>query len=284
MNFENNILIFGKIGDTLLSGENFQQLADVYLGYAEDFTFNPVIAKQVEKQIVLTNINGAFNNPPILFLYPHRLAEFVEKLKYFCNPFTLITHNSDTNIKEDSEWVQAVLNSPLLNKWWAQNLCFIHPKMHLLPIGIANSMWEHGNQALYKKTNNTKTKEIHNNFNIYTNVVVRRECADAIESRASMLPMVSAKENAERLAQYKYCVCPEGNGVDTHRLWESLYLGCMPIVMNTPFTRVINHYTCGELPLVIIDSWWDFDLPAYKGLTEPVKWLDMNYYLENIRK
>ncbi len=282
MNFNNNILIDGN---TLISGENFQQLADVYLGLAEDFMFNPVIAKQVEKQMDLCNINSAFNNSPILFLYPHRLAEFVEKLKYVCNPFTLITHNSDTNIKEDNVHVQAVLNSPLLKKWWAQNLCFIHPKMHFLPIGIANSMWEHGNQALYKIPSNNKNKNIHNNFNIYTNVAVRRECADALESRASMLPMVSAKDNAERLAQYKYCVCPEGNGVDTHRLWESLYLGCMPIVMNTPFTRVINHYTRGELPLVIIDSWWDFDLPAYTGVssTEPVKWLDINYYIENIR-
>lgn len=272
-------MIFDK---TLISGENFQQLADVYLGITEDFMFNPVIAKQIEKHMDLSTICSTYQNPSVVFLYPHRLALFVEKLKYFCNPFTLITHNSDANIEEANPLVQAVINSPLLKKWWAQNLCFIHPKMHFLPIGIANSMWEHGNQALYKKSVNMKTKEIHNNFNIYTNVAVRRECADAIESRASMLPMVSARENAGRLAQYKFCVCPEGNGVDTHRLWEALYLGCMPIVMNTPFTRVINYYTRGELPLVIIDSWWDFDLPEYTGARETI-WLDMNYYIENIR-
>ena len=27
---------------------------------------------------------------------------------------------------------------------------------------------------------------------------------------------------------------PRGNGLDTHRLWEALYLGCVPIVQAGP--------------------------------------------------
>jgi hypothetical protein len=69
--------------------------------------------------------------------------------------------------------------------------------------------------------------------------------------------MVTAKEHVERLAKYKYCLCPEGNGVDTHRLWEALLLGSVPIVKNTAFTRVIQHYTRGEIPMIVMDSWWD---------------------------
>jgi len=265
-----------------ISGENFQQLADVYLGLEVDFAFNPVIMKQPEKHIVLTNILSAYNNPPLIFVYSHRINLLCEKLKYFCNPFTLISHNSDMNIEECNQDVQTILACPLLKRWWAQNLCFIHPKMHFLPIGIANTMWEHGNPEYYVHNSNVnKLYSIHNNFSLHTNYAERRECADAIESRASALPMVTAKENAERLAKYKYCVCPEGNGVDTHRLWEALYLDCIPIVKNTAFSRVVNHYTHGELGLCIVDSWWDFELDNKKtGAAK--KWLSLEYYEQMI--
>ena len=32
------------------------------------------------------------------------------------------------------------------------------------------------------------------------------------------------------LLRYMYVVCPEGNGIDTHRLWEALYLRTIPIM------------------------------------------------------
>ncbi len=265
-----------------ISGENFQQLADIYLGTPEDFMYNPVINKQSDKHLNIYDVCTLYHNPPILFLYPHHLRIFANKLQYFCNPFTLITHNSDTNIVESDPDVQTILQCPLLQKWWAQNLCFIHHKMHFLPIGIANSMWEHGNINMYKTISTKKTHDIYNNFNIYTNVAERQECADAMESRASMLPMVSAKDNVERLAKYKYCLCPEGNGVDTHRLWEALYLECVPIVKNTPFIKVINHYTNGELGLVAVDSWWDFNLPE-SNIRPDKKWLTLEHYAKMIR-
>ncbi len=277
----------------IISGEKFQQLADIYLGAREDFLFNPVIMEQIEKHQLLEDICTMYDNPPIMFLYPHHLRIFTEKLKYFCNPFTLITHNSDVNIKADNLYVQKILDCPLLVKWWAQNLCFIHDKMHFLPIGIANSMWEHGNPELYStpfnarsgtegslngNTVSLKTLDIYNNYSIYTNVAERRECADAMESRASMLPMVSAQEHVQRLAKYKYCLCPEGNGVDTHRLWEALLIGCVPIVKNTAFSRVIMHYTHGEIPMIIMDSWWD-QIYEQKSLdSSQGKWLSMKHY------
>jgi hypothetical protein len=36
------------------------------------------------------------------------------------------------------------------------------------------------------------------------------------------------------LPNYKFVVCPEGNGIDTHRLYEALIAGCIPIVERRP--------------------------------------------------
>ncbi len=41
-----------------------------------------------------------------------------------------------------------------------------------------------------------------------------------------------------KLDTYKFCLCPEGNGLDSYRILESLYLGCIPII-------VTNNKNCG---------------------------------------
>jgi hypothetical protein len=48
----------------------------------------------------------------------------------------------------------------------------------------------------------------------------------------------------------KFVFCPRGNGIDTHRIWESLYMGSIPVVKyeNT-------HYLFTDLPILFIKDW-----------------------------
>lgn len=32
------------------------------------------------------------------------------------------------------------------------------------------------------------------------------------------------------MSSYKFAISPEGNGIDCHRVWECLYVGCIPVV------------------------------------------------------
>jgi len=48
-----------------------------------------------------------------------------------------------------------------------------------------------------------------------------------------------------------FVVCPEGTGVDTHRLWETLYMGGVPIVRSHPYLRPL----ISKLPVVQIRDW-----------------------------
>ena len=41
------------------------------------------------------------------------------------------------------------------------------------------------------------------------------------------------------LKKSKFCICPEGNGPDCHRLWESLYLDVIPICKRSIFFEII---------------------------------------------
>ena len=183
--------------DDFINGERLQNIAEMYLGSVEDITSNPVIFEQIEKHYILENIDCMFDNPRVLFLYPHHLRLFSTRLKYFTNSFVLITHNSDVNLVETNEYVSEILASPLLRSWWGQNLCFVNPKMRFLPIGLANTMWEHGDLGNFANLSFEKTNNLFVNFQIYTNVEKRRPCVDTL---GEMLPMVTAQENLKLTA------------------------------------------------------------------------------------
>jgi len=47
-----------------------------------------------------------------------------------------------------------------------------------------------------------------------------------------------------------FVLCPQGNGIDTHRVWEALQLGSVPVVRSSPLDSLY-----GQFPIVILDEW-----------------------------
>jgi hypothetical protein len=46
--------------------------------------------------------------------------------------------------------------------------------------------------------------------------------------------------------------CPAGEGVDTHRFWETLYLGSVPIVLRGQLSAMYEN-----LPVIQLNAWTD---------------------------
>lgn len=244
--------------NSIITGEKIQQICNIYIGKQEDFNYNPIIKNQNNKHVNINLINNEFNNPYYIFCYSHLINELSSKIHYFKNKFVLLTHNSDQNI-EPFESVKIILDCNNLVKWYAQNLLLNHDKLHLLPIGLANSIWPHGNLTPFKDKNlidnlSNKTQFIYFNFNVNTNIKKRRPCYETLKKHLNWLDNINPISNLYRLKEYRFCICPEGNGVDTHRLWECLYLKVIPIVLNTPFIQILIKY---NIPLVILNNWSD---------------------------
>jgi len=106
--------------EEIISGEKIQELADLYIGTAEDFLWNPRIMEQPEKHQLIDDICPRFDNPSIIFVYGHRLATFSQKIHNFKNEFVLITHNADVNLSEDNNDVMKILESDKLLGWWGR--------------------------------------------------------------------------------------------------------------------------------------------------------------------
>ena len=49
---------------------------------------------------------------------------------------------------------------------------------------------------------------------------------------------------------YSFVICPHGGGLDCHRNWEALCLGCIPIVKTSPIDKLYS-----DLPVLIIKDW-----------------------------
>ena len=108
----------------------------------------------------------------------------------------------------------------------------------------------------FKNVNGNKSKFILSSFDIYTNYQKRSSTKEEL----SEIDIVdtkyfdSTKEYYENLNSYMFAICPEGNGVDTHRIWESLILKVMPVVVLNSFTKNLKN---NSVPCLYLNDWKD---------------------------
>ena len=87
-----------------------------------------------------------------------------------------------------------------------------------------------------------------------------------------------------------FVICPEGNGIDTHRVWEALYLRSIPIIQKN---QISNFLIKANLPIMILNNWSDLSklneidlLKIYRSKKKLFsnKYLFQNYWKKKIKK
>ena len=58
------------------------------------------------------------------------------------------------------------------------------------------------------------------------------------------------EEYFNSMCKYKFALCPPGRGLDTHRTYEAIICGTIPIV----FPALLNEFLYEDLPVLVIDS------------------------------
>jgi hypothetical protein len=288
-----------------VSGEKIQKIAQLFVSFENDIISNPYIEKTICKSDIIditklidnTKKNAVLNfmsftkretkiqNPKIIYCHGHNINLLSSIIHIFNNPFILISHNSDFNIVENN-FTEKIIKCPKLIKWYAQNVGYESGKIHFLPIGIANRMWKHGDPDIYSELKYVpKTENVFMNFQLHTNFQKRIVCYETMISKnIPFLPNIDAKENIRRMQKYKFCICPDGNGFDTHRLWEAFYTMCVPILLKNTFSEIVKKET--KLPMILLNSWEEFDtkkLHSYQNFDfSNLKNISMKYYIKKI--
>jgi hypothetical protein len=165
--------------------------------------------------------------------------------------FVLFSHNSDRPIDQG---LYRFVRRRRLRAWFAANADLAHPKLHALPLGIANPRWRHGDGAALERVQQAalpKTRLFDASYDVGTARAAREYCRD--QTRIPPAPRRDFDEYLRDLASSHFCIAPRGNGIDTHRLWEALYLRTVPVVVRS---RVVEENP--DLPVVVLDDWAQF--------------------------
>jgi hypothetical protein len=203
------------------------------------------------------------DNPPDIFYcktdYVSQFLKFAEKIP---NDFVVVSHNSDHAITQDvSDYIDS--NLPNLKAWFGQNIDCYNDRIHSIPIGLENTKnWTKFSKEdlLYTASTISKipTKLAYANFSMWTNPFERKKCYEIVKNSNFITDKCKndvIQDEYEKwlydVVDHNYVLCPRGNGIDTHRLWETLYLGRIPITIRNANTRFYED----KLPILLVDDW-----------------------------
>lgn len=220
-----------------ISGDTFRFFAD----HAYDELDTSLIPAQIQKG-------------DTVFVKTDYLDDFFRKIHpSIMHPYILISHNSDKTAP--GPHTQFLEDDKLL-AWFAQNYNgYPHAKMHSIPIGIANSHWKHGDFHQILKLQKRKFFKKHLaylNINVQTFTEERKKVAELFAKSSFCCQKTAQKYKAflKDIASSQFVVSPRGNGLDTHRLWEALYMGSIPIVKSSSLDGLYK-----DLPILIVSDW-----------------------------
>jgi hypothetical protein len=188
----------------------------------------------------------------------------------YCMPYYYFPCN-DHNIQKLHD---KFLKNPFLIVWFTKNPSIIHPKLSSIPLG---PKWQYESHNFFGEDKTpvidilnkyclnpfdnfvrTKDKLLYFNFGQTTDNPIfephkniREYVLEICQKNGfSISPGGSFETYLGELSQYKFCLSPPGRGIDTHRTWESLMVGTIPIVQNTTLD-----YLYDNLPVLIINHW-----------------------------
>jgi hypothetical protein len=176
-----------------------------------------------------------------------------------------------------------LLVHPLLKHWYAQNCISDHPKLTRIPIGLDyHSLRPSGNKFAWsqperhswgiKKMPKLQEEELFSIKNsardrickAYANfqflMTTRYGKIDRVEAMNTVPkelvyyePFKTTRDVCwKNMIKYTFVLSPQGNGIDCHRTWEALCLGCYPIVKTSGLDPLFD-----DLPVWIVKEWTD---------------------------
>lgn len=142
--------------------------------------------------------------------------------------------------------------------FYIQNLNFAETtNIRILPIGVEDLKWaRNGMPWNFRNSFNTRKKldkVLVGPFAITS--TDRIDCYNWASKAGNCFVIRDRLSNwrySRLSSQFAFIACPRGNGIDTHRFWETLYRGSIPVVLESAWSRNLVAY---GLPLIELQDW-----------------------------
>lgn len=147
---------------------------------------------------------------------------------------------------------------PQVARWFSTNAR--DARVSALPLGLGNSYCpvtvKAAAIAAVVETAPRRERLLYVNFRPETNPTERGPLLDHYLNLSRAGDWLTVRRGglhpSECLAEmvgHRFVLCPPGNGTDTHRMWEALYAGTIPIVQRHPALDAFS-----DLPILFVDE------------------------------
>lgn len=170
----------------------------------------------------------------------------------------LVTHQSDLSVKDK----HIKLKPECISSWYSVNVDSSSEILYPIPIGLSNEHFKNLNSKDFDDLQNEKIDFFKTsskntmmlvNFQKSTNLNERGVLYEFFKDKTWVKiddPDLSKDKYLQHLKASQFILSPHGNGIDTHRMWEALYSGSIPI------TKYHLTYECLEnLPVLFVKDY-----------------------------
>lgn len=235
----------------------------------------------IKRLINYSHISNIANiKTPTIYICSSAIPHFINAMLPLINfPFILVSGDCDETIPDEIlniESLKNLLNDNRLIHWFSQNMIYKHEKVTIIPIGLdyhtmtSKLIWgpitscldqEKILQSILKNSKPfwERKNKCYANFHFNMETKYGYDRKDAFSTINKNIVNYE-KNNVPRLitwnTQKDYCfvISPHGNGLDCHRGWEAMCLGCIPIVKTSKIDHLYK-----DLPVLIVQSWKDLN-------------------------
>lgn len=189
----------------------------------------------------------------VIFCPSHKLQTFLDEFGSEINAKVLLAGNSDHEFHTLPVDIPRSVRHLFLQNSFISDFSLVST----LPIGIENIRWGvNGHPNLMKKKkswSNRQNKVLVGPFGLtHPDRVTLPKVFEGNEDIFLVKERMSPKSYSLLMNDFRYVAAVRGNGVDTHRFWESLYRGAIPIVGSNSWSTSLHNL---NLPFIEIDEW-----------------------------
>ncbi len=281
--------------DQFLSGNNFAKKADlVYAEAVSHDEFNKLNIDNINYSKIGENIyiysmkNFLLKENDIIYCKTDNVLELFAKLNSIkkLKNLKLITHQGAIPSIDEKLYS---LKPDCISEWYSVNIKVNKSNLYALPLGLGNKFSD-GNlnskdfKEFYESNeNNVQENKIYSNFRINTNPI-REQYFKYLKTNKNFVQeesKLNKYEYLKKITNYKYVFSPRGLGIDTHRFWEILYAGSIPVAKNeliyNNFTKYYQEFT--NIKSINIDEFKTTNLDDFL-----IDYLNIDYWMEKIDK
>lgn len=222
-----------------LSGDLFADIAD--------YVYKPPRFRSYKRQQISPK------NAKVIFCRSELLQEFFASHYEEITASVVICGNSDFEFHSLPELIPPSVNALFLQNSFISDNKFIFT----LPIGVENlRLGVNGNPRLFKKQvfrpiNKILFGPFGHTHPVRTQIIDNFSCS-SLHWDCLPFDRISPRKYAKIARRYKMIAAVRGNGIDTHRHWETLYRGVVPVTLRDSWSESLQ--TIG-IPFRLIDSW-----------------------------